>query len=116
MHVNKNNRKIAITILLFALMACFILWNDISDLNYTSVSGILALTIKVKDIFGNETEIGQVSFSNYQKGIHTFDIPCNYVNGTISEVILMINSNPYQLDLNKDANCKVEILETSLYK
>lgn len=76
---------------------------------------ILALTIKVKDIWGNETEIGQVSFSNYQKGIHTFDIPINYDCGTINEVILMINSNPYQLDLNKDANCKVEILESSLW-
>lgn len=76
----------------------------------------LALTIKVKDIYGNETEIGQVCFSGYQKGIQMLDIPFNYVNGTISEIILMVNSNPYQLNLNEDSHCKVEILEALLYK
>jgi len=77
---------------------------------------VLALTIKVRDTYGNETEIGQVCFSDYQKGIQMFDIPFNYINGTISEIILMVNSNPYQLDLKSDSHCKVEILETLLYK
>lgn len=74
---------------------------------------ILALTVKVKDIYGNEQEIGQVSYSDYEKGIREFELPVDYV-GKISQIILMINSNPNQLDLRYDANCKVEILEASL--
>lgn len=77
---------------------------------------ILALTIKLKDIYGNETEIGQVSYPYASKGIKEFEIPIQAQLGTIKQVILMINSNPYQLDLAADAHCKVELLNAEVYR
>ncbi|MBE5967287.1 MAG: glycosyl hydrolase family protein [Lachnospiraceae bacterium] len=77
---------------------------------------ILALTLKVKDTNGNEAEIGQVSYSTWQKGIKELEIPFSTQLGPIKQVILFINSNPYQLDLQTDAHCKVELLNAEVYK
>lgn len=76
----------------------------------------LALTVKLRDVNGNETEIGQVSFQTWEKGIKEFEIPIYAQMGTVNQVILMINSNPYQLTLPQDASCKVEILNAEVYK